>query len=699
VEFRVLGPLELTSGGQPLALGGARTRAVLAMLLVSANRVVPADRIADELWPGRARDRAAANLQVRLSELRRALKSVGEETRLVTRPPGYLLRVADGELDLLRFESLAAAGREALASGDAPAAARLLAESLALWRGPALADLHDLPFAATERARLEEDRLGAVEAKLDAQLASGRQHEILAELEALTAAHPLRERFWAQRLLALYRSRRQADALRAYRELRTALVDQLGIEPGPELRDLEARILRQDRALDHQIPHQAASGGWAQPETRYADSDGTHIAYQVLGAGPLDIVAVPGLVSHLDLWWQDRTATRFFRRLAGLGRLIMFDKRDTGLSDTAPGDLSLEQRMADVQAVMRACGSSRAVLFGYSEGGPMCLLFAATYPERVSALVLAAAAARWLPAPGYPCGDQSYAMLEAFERLASRGWGQGESIEWYAPSRAGSARVRQELARWERMAVSPGALLRIIRLCRSIDVRDVLPAIRVPALVIQRAGDRITPPFHGRYLADHIREARYFEQPGDHLLWLGDTDAMVAEIERFLTEAEHPPGPGRLAEPDCLLTTILCVEALSPHAADDGGWAATMARHVQARRGHVIKNTGRRIVATFDGPARAIRCAATGRDTAAGLGIEVRAGVHTGEVEILGHDVAGVCVGMAEDLAGLARPAEILVTRTVRDLVAGSGIAFTDRGSRRVGAAPGRWRLFAVTGP
>ncbi len=668
------------------------------MLLVNANRVVPADRMADELWPGHAADRGAANLQVRLSELRRALRSVGEENRLVTQPPGYLLRVADSELDLVRFEALAGAGREALASEDAPAAARLLADSLALWRGPALAGLHDLPFAAAERARLGEDRLGTVEAKLDAQLACGRHHEILAELEALTAEHPLRERFWAQRLLALYRSGRQADALRAYRELRAALVDQLGIEPGPELRDLEARVLRQDRALDYRINHRAAGDGWAQPQTRYADSDGTHIAYQVLGEGPLDIVAVPGLVSHLDLWWQDRAATRFFRRLAGLGRLIMFDKRDTGLSDSAPGDLSLEQRMADVQAVMRACGSSRAVLFGYSEGGPMSLLFAATYPERVSALILAEASARWLPAPGYPCGDQSYAMVEAFERLASHGWGQGESIEWYAPSRAGSARVRQELARWERMAVSPGALLRLIRMCRSIDVRDVLPAIRVPTLVIQRADDRITPPFHGRFLAGHIAKARYFEQPGDHLLWLGDTDAMVAEIERFLTEAERSPGLEHQPEPDRLLTTILCIDAPNSAAADDGGWAAAMTRHIQAWRGHVIKNTGSRILATFDGPARAIRCAAAARDAAAGHGIEIRAGIHTGEAEIFGSDVAGVCVGMTEDLAGLARPAEILVTRTVQDLVVGSGMAFTDRGSRRIGAAPGRWRLFAVTG-
>jgi DNA-binding SARP family transcriptional activator/pimeloyl-ACP methyl ester carboxylesterase len=694
VEFRVLGPLELISGEQPLAVGGARTRAVLAMLLVNANRVVPAERMADELWPGHTADRGAANLQVRLSGLRRALRSVGEEDRLVTRPPGYLLRVAGDELDLLRFEGLVAAGRAALAVGDSAEAGRLLAEALALWRGPALADLDDVEFARTERARLEEDRLGVLEARLDTQLSCGQHHEVLAELEMLTTEHPLRERFWAQRLLALYRSGRQADALRAYRDLRALLAEQLGIEPGPELRELENRILRQDRDLDYSDPRRAAGGDWVPPQTRYADSDGIHIAYQVLGDGPLDIVAVPGIVSHLDLWWQDPATTRFFRRLAGLGRLILFDKRDTGLSDSAPGDMSLEQRMADVQAVMGACGSARAVLFGYSEGGPMCLLFAATYPERVSALVLAEAAARWFPGPGYPCGDETTEMADAIERLATHGWGQGDSVDWYAPSVAGLARARYQLARWERMAVSPGALLRLLRMCRSIDVRDILPAIRVPTLVIQRADDRITPPFHGRYLAGHIAGARYFEQPGDHLLWLGDTDAMVAEIEGFLTEAA---GPG---EPDRLLTTVLCVDApgSAAAAASAGACTAAMTRHVQASRGQVISTTGARILATFDGPGRAIRCAAACRDAAADLGTEARAGIHTGEVEVLGQQVTGMCVGMAGHLAGLARPAEILVTRTVTDLVIGSGIAFADRGSHRIGGAPGTWRLFAVAG-
>ena len=688
VEFQVLGPVEVTHGGRSLAVGGARTRAVLAMLLLNANRVVPADRIAYELWPELGQERAAANLQVRLSELRRAFRSVRQADRLATRSPGYLLRVTAEELDVLRFEQFTAAGRDALAAGDAAGAARLFDRALALWQGPALADLEDLPFARAEAARLEEARLGVLETRMDAQLACGQHHDVLAELEALTASHPLRERFWHQRLLALYRSGRQADALRAYRELRTALTGQLGIEPGPELRMLHGRILRQDPDLGHEPARRAARDSGIKPATCYADSDGVSIAYQVLGEGQLDILAVPGLVSHLDLWWEDPTASRFFRRLASLGRLIMFDKRDTGLSDSAPGDLSLERRMEDMRAVMRACHSSRAVLFGLSEGGPMSILFAATYPDLVTSLILAAASARWSPAPDYPCGKESAEMFEAFEHLASGGWGQGGSIDWYAPSLAGSARVRQKLARWERMAASPSAMLRMLAVCRSIDVRDALPAIRVPTLVIQRQGDRVTPACHGRYLAAHIAHARYLEQPGDHLLWLGDTDAMLAEIEKTVTAPPRPPGPDRV------LTTILRQELPGAKSA-----AAVAGQHVHTQRGRLIKTTAHGILATFDGPGRAIRCAAAIRDTAAVLGSQARAGIHTGEVEILGDQIAGTCVDITDRIAGLARPAEILVSRTVKDLVAGSAIGFAERGSCQLTGVPGRLPLFAVTEP
>ena len=550
VEFGILGPLEIAAGGQPLPVQGARTRAVLAMLLVHANQVVPADRLTAELWAGQPADRAAASLQVRVSQLRKALRAAGEADRLVTRPPGYLIRVTPGELDAPRFEHLARDGETALAAGDGALAARRLDEALGLWRGAALADVDDAPFAQAEARRLEERRLAALESRAEARLACGGHRELIGELETLTAAHPLRERLWAHRMLALYRAGRQAEALRAYRDLRAILTGELGIEPSPALRELEGRILRQDAALAPPAPGEDRAGGPGArseaepPVTRYArSSDGVHIAYQVLGQGEREIVIVPGLISHLDLWWEDPYAARFYRRLASLGRLIMFDKRDTGLSDRAVGEDTAEQRIEDVRAVMRASGSNRAVLFGYSEGGPMSILFAARYPERVAALILGAASARWPAAPGYPCGEQTEEMASALEDLAARRWGQGDSIEWYAPSLAGSDAARRSLARWERMAASPSAVLRMLRMIREIDVRDVLPGLGVPALIIQRRQDRITPPCHGRYLAAHLPGARYFEQPGDHLLWLGDTDAMFGQIREFLGEAGATPGP------------------------------------------------------------------------------------------------------------------------------------------------------------
>jgi DNA-binding SARP family transcriptional activator/pimeloyl-ACP methyl ester carboxylesterase len=493
VQFHLLGPLDVTHDGRTVAVGGPRTRAVLAMLLLDANRVVAADRLVDELWPEHGQQRGAANLQVRLSELRRALRSVGEGERLVTRPPGYVLRVAADELDVTRFEQLASAGRNALAAGDAARAVALLDRSLGVWRGPALADVGDGSSASIERARLEEERLTALETRIDAQLACGRHRGTIAELETLTAANPFRERFWCHRLLALYRCGRQAEALSAYREMRATLAEQLGIEPGPELRDLHDRILRQDPGLEYRGGGTPGAAEARRPQTRYAESGEIRIAYQVLGEGRRDVVFVPGAMSHLDLLWEDAETADFYRRLAGLSRLILFDKRDTGLSDRAPADSPLEERMDDVRAVMRAAQSERAVLFGYSEGAAMSILFAATYPDRVSALILGAATARYRPAPGYPCGEGSEAMFASLLEIAQRRWGQGASIDWFLPSRADSSHARRLFARFERMSITPSAFLRIVRMVREIDVRAVLPAIHVPTLVIQRLDDRMTP--------------------------------------------------------------------------------------------------------------------------------------------------------------------------------------------------------------
>ena len=531
----------------------------------------------------------------------------------------------------------------------------------------------------------------------------GRHRDLIAELETLTAAHPLRERFWLQRMLALYRAGRQADALRAYRDLRAVLIADLAIEPGLELRDLHARILRQDPALDRpaadrpgagQAAGQSGGNQDAVPQTRYARTeDGIHVAYQVIGEGERDIIFVPGLMSHLELLWEDHETADFFRRLAKLGRLILFDKRDTGLSDRAPADMSLEERMEDVRAVMRAAGSSQAVLFGYSEGSPMSILFTATYPERVTALILGSASARWFPAPGYPCGQGAQEMYDGLQDIATHRWGQGASIEWYLQSRAGSEHARQLFGRFERMAVSPSAFLRMSRMIRDIDVRAVLPAIHVPTLVIQRLDDRITPSCHGRYLAEHIAGARYFEQPGDHSLRFaasGDSDALCAEIASFLAGSSQP------GDPDRVLATILQAQAVGGSQPDTREEAA---RHlVRDHRGRLIKTTADSLLATFDAPGQAIRCAAAVLDDAAALGIQIRAGIHTGEVDLVGDDITGTSVQITDRVAALAGPAEILVSRTVKDLVTGSGISFTERGSHELGGAGDQWPLFAVAG-
>jgi DNA-binding SARP family transcriptional activator/pimeloyl-ACP methyl ester carboxylesterase len=554
MEFSILGPVDVTVGGRSLELSGARARAVLATLIVHANHVVAAGQLLDELWPLQPADRALASLQVRMSELRKMLRSAADSPgadRLSTRPPGYLLRVTPAELDSCRFTGLTAEAANAMAGGNPAIALHCLDEALRLWRGPALAGI-DAPSVRTEAGRLEELRLAALEARAEALLECGKFGDAIAELETLTAAHPLRERLWSLRMLALYRAGRQADALRAYRDLRAILAGELAIEPGLALRDLHTGILRQDPALDRPAPGEQDAGhrGRGQrgqpfpvPQTRYAmTDDGVHIAYQVLGQGDRDIVFVPGLMSHLDLLWESPDTAGFFQRLATLGRLILFDKRDTGLSDRAVGDLSLQERMADVRAVMRAAASARAVLFGYSEGAPMSILFTATYSEEVTALILGSAAARWFPAADYPCGEAAVEMYESLRDIAAHHWGRGDSIEWYLPSHATDPHARELFARFERLAVTPGAFLRMTAMIREIDVRAALPSIHVPALVIHRLSDRITPPFHGRYLAERIAGARYFEQPGDHSLRFaggGDSDALFGEIAGFL--ASIPP--------------------------------------------------------------------------------------------------------------------------------------------------------------
>jgi len=431
------------------------------------------------------------------------------------------------------------------------------------------------------------------------------------------------------------------------------------------------------------------------PDTRYARSGDLRIAYQVLGEGPLDLVFVPGFISNVDIAWDDPILAGFLRRLAGFSRLIMFDKRGTGLSDRI-GDLpSLEVRMDDVRAVMDAAGSRRAALFGISEGGALAMLFAATYPERTQALALFGTYAHygtWVVPP-----DKLEAMLARMDSL----WGTGEMVSVFAPSRADDPQFKAWWARFERLGGSPSAAVHLTRMNSEIDIRPILSSIRVPTLILHRPGDARVNPEAARYLARHIPGAKYAEMPGqDHLLWCGDVNRVADEIEEFLT------GTRREVEVDRVLATVLFTDIVDStkraSMLGDQAWRALLDRHdavvrreLARFRGREVKRTGDGFLITFDGPARAVRCGQAIVEAAKTLGLEVRIGVHTGEIEIMADDdIGGIAVHTASRVLGLAGANEVLVTGTVRDLVAGSSLAFADRGHHALKGLPEQMRLF-----
>jgi pimeloyl-ACP methyl ester carboxylesterase/plasmid stabilization system protein ParE len=440
------------------------------------------------------------------------------------------------------------------------------------------------------------------------------------------------------------------------------------------------------------------------PPTRYAKSDEVSIAYQVIGDGPIDVVLVLGFATHLELQWELPAFARFFERISSFSRLIIFDKRGTGLSDPIADVPTLEQRIDDVRAVMDAAGSERATLFGISEGGPMSLLFAATHPDRVTALVLHGAMGRTTEAPDYPWASPAEALRESAAEFIAPYWGQESEgmIELFAPSFAGDPRTVQFTARMERSAASPAMVQKIFEMFLDVDVRAILPTIHVPTLVLHRRGDRVVNRHAGRELASTIPGARYVELAGiDHLPWAGDADAVIGEIEEFLTGTRSVP------EPDRVLATVMFTDIVgsTERAAElgDARWSELLSAHHAAVRselarfrGHEVKTLGDGNVARFDGPARAIRCGEAIVAAARSLGLEVRIGMHSGEVDLIGDDVAGIAVHVAARVGALAQPGEVLTSSTVKDLVAGSGIQFADRGTTQLKGIPDEWRLFAA---
>jgi class 3 adenylate cyclase len=439
------------------------------------------------------------------------------------------------------------------------------------------------------------------------------------------------------------------------------------------------------------------------PATHYAKSGDVHIAYQVVGEGPIDLVLIHGFISHLEYQWEDPALARFLNRLASFSRLIVFDKRGTGLSDRVAESAlpTLEQRMDDIRAVMDAVGSNRAAMFGLSEGGPLSTLFAATYPARTVALIMYGAYAKWIRSDDYPWAptrEEHEAAFKAFEKY----WGTPIGLKTLAPSVANDERMRQWYAHHQRVSASPGAGVTLYRMNVEVDIRAILPTIRVPTLILHRTGDRLLPCQGARYMAGQIPAAKFVELPGDdHIAWIGNADPLLAEIQEFLTG--EPP----VLEADRVLATVLFIDIVQSTqratAIGDLRWRdlvdnyhQQVGKEVAHLGGRVVNTAGDGVFAIFDGPARAIKCARAVRDVVGSLGLAIRCGIHTGECVIEGNDVAGIAVHIGARVAAHADPGEILLSSTVKDLIAGSRLECSDRGSHVLKGVPGRWRLFAV---
>jgi len=436
-----------------------------------------------------------------------------------------------------------------------------------------------------------------------------------------------------------------------------------------------------------------------QPRTQYAKSGDVHIAYQVFGEGAVDLVFVPGFVSHIENYWDEPSFARWLQRLGSFSRVIMFDKRGTGLSDQVSELPGMDQRLDDVRAVMDAVGIERAAIFGISEGGSLATLFAATHPERSQALIIYGGFAQfssWIP---------TQEAMESLFQYIDKSWGSGESWLNFAPTKEGDLAFQQWWGKFERLGASPGAVKTLMRMNSQIDITEILPSVNVPTLVIHRKDDTLVRVEAGRLLAERIPGAKYVELSGaDHLPFVGEnSDRILDEMEHFLTGETSTPSVERV------LATVVFTDIVGSTARaqtlGDRAWGDLQDLHDKAVRkelerfrGNEVKWTGDGFLATFDGPARAIQCALAIVSTVRALGLEVRAGIHTGEVDLVKNDIRGIAVHIASRVADLANGGEVVVSRTVKDLVAGSGIAFQDYGTHELKGVPEQWKLFRASG-
>lgn len=702
----LLGGFDFASDVATGPLLSRKARAMMAYLALQSGHAQSREKLASLLWGCNSESQARTNLRQALSAVRKATHASGGG-RFLTEGDTISLNLDDLDFDVARFEALAA--------GSAP---EQLEQALNVYRGDLLEGfgLKEEPFE--DWLRLERERLRAIVVAVLEKLvvhhsAAGDLASSVRAATRLLALEPLREDIHRALMRAYVAQGRVNLALKQYERCRDALQRQLDVRPEPETRklydDLRARRMTSDAALPQPrgstSPQTRSladerpdfSDQSVRPSTHYVKSAGINIAYQVTGDGPIDLIYVPGWVSNLDLAWSSPRLAHVLRRLGSFCRLIRMDKRGTGLSDRNVGLPTMEERMEDVRAVLDAVGSKRTVLFGSSEGGPMCILFAATYPERTAALVLngAYASGRW--SKDYPWAKTSVQVEEDLA-VVEREWGEPADMSNAAPSLMSDSFEREWFAAYLRNSASPADAIALWRWGTEIDVRDILPAIHVPTLIVQATGDRWVKREEGRYLAMHIEGARYTELAGrDHVIWGENSDRLVDEIQAFVTGA-LPAAPG-----EGVLVSVLSLEIGGPHS--DAG-ADLIERHSEAIRRELLIAEGRQIkrsasgfLAVFQRPTRSIQCAIAIRQRLRQSGLEVRSAVHTGECEVRGNDFTGVAIELSSRLLDHARPGEIIASRTVRDLVVGSGLMFEERGATEIAGLAGSLQIFSVGGP
>ena len=703
VSVRVLGELAHEVGGRPSnGIASHRARSLLGWLAVHPG-LHPRGRVAGVFWPDVLEESARSSLRTTLATLRRELGKSAGGVVTASRERVGIEPGPEAWIDLQAFEQLVSRGE--------------LEQAAALCRGDLLADLDD-DWVNEPREHHRHRLLGVLGQLAEEAERSGDLDAALHRTREQVTLDPLSEEAQRELVRRLAAAGDRAGALAAYQAYSVRLQHELGIAPSAGCRELVERV-RSGEAGQHPPVNGAGatvsrtelaasevaspSPATTVPEVRYARNGSVHLAFQSFGEGDLEFVIVPGLVSNLEFPWEHPPYRRFMNRLASFARVTIYDKRGMGLSDPLDAAAGFDQHLDDLAAVIDAAEATRPVVMGCCDGAAVAALFAGHHPGAVDSLVLYGAFPKLVRGPDYPEGGTQ----EGFEAAiggVSKGWGSGVSASFLAAEGFEDEDFRRWWGRYERASASPGLVISALRLDGALDMREVLPAIHVPTLLIHRRGDPAAPVKAARLMAKRIPDARLVEFPGTmHWPWVGDTDVVVDEIEEFLI------GRQEAVEHDRALATVLFTDIVgsSKMAAElgDRRWRrlledhdATAGREIEAHQGHLIRSTGDGLLATFDRPATAIRCAQSLGESLSHQGIEIRAGLHTGEIKLIGQDVGGMAVHIAAGVSSLAGAGQTLASRTVRDLVVGSGIEFEEAGAVQLRDVPGEWKLLAVTG-